>query len=73
MQSVEVQGRIRIIVFLDIVAKFPELESARSDGGCRSQAFNVAQAPIYEKIYQLINSKRILKNFMKLSRLIIIY
>ena len=36
MQSVEVQGRIRIIVFLDIVAKFPELESARSDGGRRS-------------------------------------
>ena len=73
MQSVEVQGRIRIIVFLDIVAKFPELESARSDGGRRSQAFDVAQAPIYEKIYQLITSKRILKNFMKLSRLIIIY
>ena len=73
MQLVEVQGRIRIIVFLDIVAKFPELESARSDGGRRSQAFDVAQAPIYEKIYQLITSKRILKNFMKLSRLIIIY
>ena len=73
MQSVEVEGRIRIIVFLDIVAKFPELESARSDGGRRSQAFDVAQAPIYEKIYQLITSKRILKNFMKLSRLIIIY
>ena len=52
MQSVEVQGRIRIIVFLDIVAKFPELESARSDGGRRSQAFDVAQAPIYEIIYQ---------------------
>ena len=73
MQLVEVQGRIRIIVFLDIVAKFPELESARSDGGRRSQAFDVAQAPIYEKIYQHITSKRILKNFMKLSRLIIIY